>query len=91
MCIRDRQRAVQFQEGQEFADSLGIKFIETSAKNSNNVEKAFTTLAAEIKAKIAKNEETKPKKFSQTQTTGNKTIKTTDLNKPKDTRQGGCC
>lgn len=36
---------------QEFADSLGIAFLETSAKNSTNVEKAFLTMASQIKAR----------------------------------------
>jgi Ras-related protein Rab-1A len=35
----------------EFADSLGIEFIETSAKNSTNVEKAFMMMASQIKAR----------------------------------------
>ena len=34
------------------ADSLGIKFLETSAKDAVNVEKAFTTLSTEIKSKV---------------------------------------
>lgn len=34
------------------ADSLGIKFLETSAKDAVNVEKAFTTLSNEIKSKV---------------------------------------
>ncbi|OSX74520.1 hypothetical protein BU14_0285s0009 [Porphyra umbilicalis] len=34
----------------EFADSLGIKFLETSAKTAENVESAFLTMATEIKA-----------------------------------------
>ena len=40
---------VFFISTQEFADSLGIAFIETSAKSSTNVEKAFMTMAAQIK------------------------------------------
>ena len=35
----------------EFADSLGIEFIETSAKSSTNVEKAFMMMASQIKQK----------------------------------------
>ncbi|TSK18083.1 Ras-related protein Rab-1A [Bagarius yarrelli] len=35
----------------ELADSLGIPFLEASAKNSTNVEQAFMTMAAEIKKK----------------------------------------
>lgn len=37
---------------QEFADSLGIPFLETSAKNATNVEQAFMTMAAEIKKRM---------------------------------------
>jgi hypothetical protein len=37
---------------QEFADSLGIEFLETSAKNATNVEKAFMTMAAQIKSRM---------------------------------------
>lgn len=36
---------------QAFADELGIPFLETSAKDSVNVEQAFLTMAAEIKKK----------------------------------------
>lgn len=36
----------------EFADSLGIPFLETSAKNAHNVEQAFMTMAAEIKSRM---------------------------------------
>ena len=67
----ESKREVTFEEGKELADSLNIKFIgilweiifiskETSAKNSINVEKAFMTLATEIKAKVAKNEKLAP-------------------------------
>ncbi|MPC83886.1 Ras-related protein Rab-1A [Portunus trituberculatus] len=37
---------------QEYADSLGIPFLETSAKNATNVEQAFMTMAAEIKNRM---------------------------------------
>uniref|UniRef100_A0A494BA38 small monomeric GTPase n=1 Tax=Mus musculus TaxID=10090 RepID=A0A494BA38_MOUSE len=36
----------------EFADSLGVPFLETSAKNATNVEQAFMTMAAEIKKRM---------------------------------------
>ena len=48
-----------FDEGKEFADSLGIKFIEASAKINSNVEKAFMTLAGDIKAKVGNDETAK--------------------------------
>ena len=37
---------------QEFADSLGIPFLETSAKNATNVEQAFLTMARQIKERM---------------------------------------
>ncbi|XP_044538578.1 ras-related protein Rab-1B-like [Gracilinanus agilis] len=36
----------------EFADSMGIPFLETSAKNSINVEKVFFTMASVIKRRM---------------------------------------
>jgi Ras-related protein Rab-1A len=45
-------RQVKFDEGKEYAESLGVKFIETSAKDSTNVEKAFFTMANEIKGRV---------------------------------------
>ena len=36
-------------DAQEFADNLSIPFIETSAKNSTNVEEAFGLMAKTIK------------------------------------------
>ena len=37
---------------QEYADQLGVPFLETSAKNATNVEQAFMTMAAEIKNRM---------------------------------------
>ena len=37
---------------QEFADGLGIPFLETSAKDATNVEQAFMTMASEIKQRL---------------------------------------
>ena len=46
------KRAVTFDQGKELADSLGIEFLETSAKVATNVEKAFMTMAAQIKSRM---------------------------------------
>lgn len=40
---------VKFEEAKELADRLGLEYIETSAKNSTNVDKAFISLATMIK------------------------------------------
>lgn len=42
------------ERGEQLAVEYGIKFMETSAKASINVEEAFLTLASDIKAKMEK-------------------------------------
>lgn len=49
----DEKKQVSYEEGRELAEKMGIKFMETSAKNSHNVEQAFTLMATEIKARVA--------------------------------------
>lgn len=43
------KRAVSYDTAKSFADEIGIPFLETSAKDSTNVEQAFMTMASEIK------------------------------------------
>ena len=50
-CDLETRRAVSTDQAREFADSLGIEFLETSAKTATNVEKAFMTMAAQIKTR----------------------------------------
>jgi Ras-related protein Rab-1A len=45
-------REAELTTTQEFADSLGIPFLETSAKNASNVEQAFLTMARQIKERM---------------------------------------
>ena len=47
-CDLEEKRAVTYQEGKDFADSNGMKFIETSAKTCQQVNEAFETLTQEI-------------------------------------------
>lgn len=42
------------ERGEQLAVEYGIKFMETSAKASTNVEEAFFTLASDIKSKMEK-------------------------------------
>mmetsp|Transcript_23150 Transcript_23150/g.72128 ORF Transcript_23150/g.72128 Transcript_23150/m.72128 type:complete len:186 (+) Transcript_23150:153-710(+) len=42
-------RAVSSQMGKEFAESLGIEFVETSAKDSTHVDAAFWAMARRIR------------------------------------------
>ena len=46
------KRAIEAKDAEDFADSLGIEFLEVSVKNSINVEKAFTMMAAQIKTRM---------------------------------------
>jgi len=76
------KRAVDYNTAKEFADSLGIPFLETSAKNSTNVEQAFLTMAAEIKNRMVNT------------TSGNnkpQNLIKPGSGKPVEKSSGGCC
>ena len=47
-CDLEDKREVSFNQGKEFADTYGLKFIETSAKKNLNVNEAFETLGREL-------------------------------------------
>jgi len=47
------KKVVSYDEAKELADSLGVQFLETSAKNAHNVEEAFNIMAGEIKVRVA--------------------------------------
>ncbi len=63
----DESRQVSTDEGKELADQHNIRFMETSAKESSNVEEAFTLMTKEIKSRVVHTEARKP-----TQTGGSK-------------------
>jgi Ras-related protein Rab-1A len=46
-------RQVTYEEGNETADSIGVKFMETSAKLANNVEASFMAMAKDIKDRVS--------------------------------------
>jgi len=72
--------------GKDLANSLGIKFLETSAKEAVNVEKAFVTLSGEIRSKV------KPRGPAATGDAGKggKTI-VRGLDQKQDQKKAGCC
>ena len=47
-----QKKVVDYQVAKDFADQLGIPFLETSAKNATNVEQAFLTMAKQIKDRM---------------------------------------
>ena len=76
----DSQREVSYEEGKELADHYNIKFMETSAKESMNVEESFIAMAKDIKDQISLiTREHNGKKL---------TMKT---NKIKDNKSSRCC
>ena len=48
-CDLDENRKVSYEEGQELSKHYDIPFLETSAKNSVNVENSFIIMSKEIK------------------------------------------
>lgn len=57
-CDWEDKRAVSTEQGQALADELGIPFMEVSAKSNINVDKAFYSLAADIKKRIIDTQQT---------------------------------
>ena len=81
----ESERKVTFNEGKEFADSNGMKFIETSAKTADKVYEAFELLTKEI----IKNNLNKDKVITNKGTERKIELnKGADLNKKKEK---GCC
>ena len=77
------KRVITFNQGKDFADAYGLKFIETSAKKNLNVNEAFETLGRELMKASTDNKINNKKE--------NKTISVTkaqDLNAPQ---REGCC
>jgi Ras-related protein Rab-1A len=82
-CDMVSKKVVEFETAKQFADSLSITFLETSAKNAQNVEQAFLTMAAQIKAKHA---------VAAVKTDANKSGQPVGLTgKPVQANAGGCC
>ena len=82
-CDLEDKRVVTFNQGKEFADTYGLKFIETSAKKKMNVNEAFETLGRELMIASA------DKKVNKTKDTKKISVaKAQDLNVQK---KGGCC
>jgi len=44
----DGERQVTYREAQQFAQINGLRYVETSARNGQNVEEAFQTLAKDV-------------------------------------------
>ncbi|CAN6584629.1 unnamed protein product [Malus baccata var. baccata] len=78
-CDLVETKVVDTQTAKAFADELGIPFLETSAKDSINVEQAFLTMAAEIKKKMG------------SQPTGNKSSGSVEMKSQPIQQNSNCC
>jgi GTPase SAR1 family protein len=83
-CDWEEKRAISTEQGQALADELGIPFLEVSAKSNINVDKAFYSLASDIKKRLIDSARTDP-------SAGPKV----DVGQPGDANAGGmggkCC
>ena len=82
-CDLEDKRVISYNQGKEFADTYGLKFIETSAKKNLNVNEAFETLGRELI-----NAGTEKKLDKQKQNKKISVAKAQDLNTQK---KSGCC
>ena len=79
------RRVVSFEEAKELADSLGVEYIETSAKTAVGVEESFTKMTKSIKSKIVTSTggNTPSANVSGQKLTGGKAV--------QNKKEGGCC
>ena len=83
-CDLEEKRVISFNQGKEFADTYGLKFIETSAKKNLNVNEAFETLGRELM-----NASSDKKIVKQNNNKKISVAKAQDLN--INTKKEGCC
>ena len=79
----EEKRVITYNQGKEFADSYGLKYIETSAKKNLNVNEAFETLGREL---MHASDEKKIVKQKQ-----NKKISVAKVQDLSVEKKGGCC
>ncbi|XP_047324214.1 ras-related protein RABD2a-like [Impatiens glandulifera] len=75
------KRVVSYDTGKALADEMGIPFMETSAKDSSNVEQAFMAMTSSIKDRMA----------SQPSADGAKPPTVNIRGQPVSQSGGGCC
>ena len=88
-CDLESKRVVLTEEGQELADHYNVRFLETSAKDSKNVERAFVLMTREIKNRVAVSQ---PKKVTEgVKTSSDSRLKLGASNTVKNPSKASCC
>jgi len=82
-CDLVDKRVVDSVKGKALADEYRIKFLETSAKNSINVDEAFISLARDIKKRLIDTQESPPQE--------NSSLTLRDNDQRAHSTRGGCC
>ena len=77
------KRVIAYNQGKEFADTYGLKYIETSAKKNLNVNEAFETLGRELMAASDDKRITKQKQ--------NKKVTVSNAQDLTPEQKKGCC
>ncbi len=79
----EEKRVISYNQGKEFADMYGLKYIETSAKKNMNVSEAFETLGREIMESNVEYKQSKQK--------DNKKISISSAQDLNMKKKEGCC
>jgi len=88
-CDMVDKKVIDYERGKALADEYGIKFLETSAKNSINVEESFVTLAKDIKKRLIDQQE--PPAPGPNGGGGGVQLSTNKGPGGEQKKQGGCC
>jgi len=86
-CDLVDKKVIDTGRGKQLAQEYGIKFLETSAKNSINVDEAFITLARDIKKRLIDTAEAQPTP----QPNGKVVLKANDKTTGADKKDKKCC
>jgi len=78
-CDLESMRQVSRQQGEQLAREYGMKFLETSARDSTNVQEAFITLATDVVDRLVR--DGNPEQSNQM---------AVQVNTDRSTK-GGCC
>lgn len=84
------ERVITYEEGKKLADSYGLKFYETSAKENLNVQDAFKCIAKEVKDKLVSKQDIPTPNGGKTNGQSQGAQKLGGGDKPEG-KKGSCC